>query len=323
MDRAIYIKIRNGLDLEKKFFSLAIYILQDIALIAITAGIWNGLQASVLRFLVIPILFTIIFRGFGIMHEAVHGAVSKNRVINDAMGLLGGGLCLLPFYPWKNSHLQHHLWSGNVEKDPVMAFLKWYPNLPSGMQNFMSVLWQLWLPILGITQHFVFWRLSFAYLLKAPSKKALISLVLPLLLWGAAVSLVSREFTYGALIPALFIYFFAIEVVNLPHHLRLPQFRGDEKFPAWEQYQTARSCIYPKWLARFVVLNFNFHTEHHMFPDVPWYHLDKLQDPVGKALKENYNTDLYFGWFLENKKRTIHEVISSVDEKKPSKTSVA
>jgi len=317
MDRATYVKIRSSLNLEKKSSALFFHIMQNVVLAAMIEGLWVSFRDSGLKYLAVPLVFTLIFRNFAIMHDAVHGAAAKNRILNDAVGIIGGGFCLLPFETWKQSHLNHHQWSGNVEKDPVMALIIFFPKMPKSLQNFISISWQCWLPVLGFLQHVVFWNLSLKiYFKQKNSFKVLLSLVFPVVLWGMLFCFLPSAFAVHILLPALFMYFIGIEVVNLPHHLQLPQFRGEEKFLAWQQYQTARSCSYPKWFAKFIVLNFNLHIEHHMFPDVPWYHLDKLNEPVKDALKDLYNTDQNFAWILENKPKAMAKVLSPAEKNK-------
>ena len=324
MDRATYIKIRNSLNLEKKSSAPIIHALQDVVLMAATWALWNFYQHSALRFLMIPLLFCILFRGFGIMHDAVHGAVSKKRWINDLAGFIGGTFCILPYENWKRAHLKHHQWSGNVEKDPVVALVINYPKFKKSTQFFLSFFWMLWFPVLGILQQFIFWNISIRLYLKEPrSLKMLLSVALPVATWGVLLFATPTAFAATILIPTLFLYYLGVEVVNFPHHLQLPQFRGEHKFPVWEQFQTARSCVYPQWFARFVVLNFNFHIEHHMFPDVPWYHLDKLHEPVKSILGEDYNTDPSFGWILKNKKVDLGQVLAPAEKEKPTELSAA
>lgn len=319
MDRTKYIEIRNSLKLEKDSSAIAIHFAENTFLVVSALLMWRYFQDSWLRLTMMLPLFCLMFRGFAIMHDAVHGAVSRTRWVNDLAGFLGGVFCMLPYENWKRSHLKHHQWSGNVEKDPVMALIIAYPKFSKVAQNFISFFWMLWFPVLGIFQHFVFWNLSVKLLMKEPkSLKMAASVILPLAAWGLVLFATPTLFVTGVLLPTLLVYFLAVEIVNFPHHLQLPQFRGEEKFPVWQQFQTARSCVYPKWFARFVVLNFNYHIEHHMFPDVPWYHLDKLHEPVKRELKDEYNTDPSFSWILKNKKLNVGEVLSPAEkEKKP------
>ncbi|MBK9324424.1 MAG: fatty acid desaturase [Bdellovibrionaceae bacterium] len=314
MDRATYIKIRHSLNLEQEVSALPIYLLQNAALILGIIFLWRQFEGSWIRYLGGPFVSVFMFRSFGVMHEAVHNAVSKNKFINDAVGIVSGAAGLFPYETWRKSHLSHHHWSGNVEKDSVMGLVLAVPKMSLQSQRFLSRIWKTWFPILAILQHVVFWQISLKiYRQNVGSIKVLMSLVAPILFWGTLLLMAPLEFSLGVLGPALFLFFVAIEVVNLPHHLQLPQFRGEEKFPAWQQYLTVRSCAYPKWIARFVVLNFNYHIEHHMFPDVPWYHLDKLHGPVRQALGDSYNTDPYFRWILENKPKDIVAVLAPAE----------
>jgi fatty acid desaturase len=300
------------------------HILQDAALIGAIIFLWSTFENSLLRFTVVPLVTAVIFRGFAIMHEAVHGVVSKNRFINDLVGLIGGGFSMLPYESWKASHLQHHQWSGNIEKDPVMGLIIFYRGLSSPWQKVISAIWKCWIPIIGFLQHVVFWQLSAKIYLKQPrSLKVITSLLFPNLFWAALFYMVPLTFSLQVLVPSLFLYFVAVEVVNLPHHLELPQHHGDTKFLAWQQYQTARTCIYPKWFAQFFALNFNYHIEHHMFPDVPWYGLPALHQQVKQALGEAYNTDPHFSWILSNKPKSVNEVIEPAEVQQPIRTSAA
>jgi fatty acid desaturase len=97
--------------------------------------------------------------------------------------------------------------------------------------------------------------------------------------------------------------------VNLPHHLQTEYFDGDTHFSAREQHQTARTCLYPRWVSEFIVLNFNYHVEHHMFPDAPWYHLEKIHQTLTYTTELKYRTDPYFSWILQNKTESLDQVL--------------
>ena len=311
MDRKQYMQIRKAHNLAINNFALPIHYFFETLLIGSVALIWVYLQNTFYTLFAIPIVSAIIFRNFSLMHEAVHLAVSKSSRLNDIVGLISGSICLLPFEPWKKSHLEHHLWTGNVERDPVMAIIKFLPSLNPRFQSFLSACWRLWIPTLSIMQYGVFYFLAAKiYLAKRDSIRVLISLCAPLILWGFLFTLLPTSFTLIILLPALILYMIAVEIVNFPHHLQLQQYAGDAKFALWDQHHFARSCTYPKWFARWVVLNFNYHIEHHMFPDVPWYHLDKLHISVKSALTDSYNSDEQFAWILANKPKELASVVS-------------
>lgn len=310
MDRTKYQDIRQKFNLSQRQGALAIHWMQNGSLLIIVAGLYTYCGSA--RFVGIPLIASFIFRNFSMMHEAVHRAANRNNRINDWSGIIAGAICLLPFEPWRKSHLEHHLWSGNIDRDPVMAIIRIFPKMPSRLQKMLSFFWQIWFPMLACIQYVVFWALAFQTFVKKPdSPRNLASLVSPLIAWGLAIAITPATFSYEILAPAVFLYFLAVEVVNFPHHLQLPQFGGDTKFPIWEQHRIARSCVYPKWFGRLVALNFNYHIEHHMFPDVAWYHLDRLHVLVKSELGFEYNTDTQFSWILENKPKCLEDVLKS------------
>lgn len=302
-----YLQLRKQNKFELKNSFVLKHILFDLALISLSfyfCKIGQGLQ-----FLAIPLLAILMFRSFSFMHEAVHGLVSAHNFLNDSLGLFYGAFCGLPFAPWKKSHLEHHFWSGNYEKDPVMALITILPQFPKPALRLLTFLWRAWVPILALMQYGVFWALSLKSTLKMRSIQSILTLCIPVGLLVSICLFTSSSFIWGVFIPAVALYLLAVEVVNLPHHLQLPMINGEKKLPIWEQYQVARTCLYPKWVANFIVLNFNYHSEHHMFPDAPWYYLEKLHLALRIELAEAQTIDPSFKWILENRPKELLEVI--------------
>jgi fatty acid desaturase len=259
------------------------------------------------------------FRNFSEMHEAVHGIASEKKWLNDLTGVMSGALCLLPFSQWRTIHLQHHYWSGNIEKDPVMALVRRFPLWPERVRKLCTFFWQIWIPILSIFQYFVFWFHCTKCLLKDSLSPLAVSSVLSTpIIWSICIFMMRPGSFLSVILPAAALYLIAVEVVNFPHHLGLPQNQGDTKLPVWEQHLTARSCIYPRFFSRFVVLNFNYHVEHHMFPDAPWYYLSELHSVIFKELEGQYNSDPQFGWIMRNRPRSLEEVLVTAPDQKPS-----
>jgi fatty acid desaturase len=64
----------------------------------------------------------------------------------------------------------------------------------------------------------------------------------------------------------------------------------------WEQQATTRSCRYPGILGELLVLNFNLHTEHHLFPALPWFRLREARKLIKPALTPGYNEVHGIGW---------------------------
>lgn len=322
LNRQSYIRIRQSLDLKPRSFALTAHLLKDLTLILIITALWKT-EVTLAHLAAAPVLSILMFRGFSLMHDAVHGAVASNKTWNHFFGLWSGALSFLPYEQWRHGHLEHHFWSGNLEKDPVMGLLRGFPKFPAWLQAALKVGWKLWFPVISMAQHTVFWNLSLRQGLnrRAPLLSGL-SLAAPILLWAALLTLTPTGFALLTALPATLIYLLGTEIINLPHHLQLVQVIGDKRFQVWNQHATARTCIYPEWFARNVVLNFNFHSAHHMFPDAPWYHLEKIHAAVFAEIGPTLKMDHDLGWTVVNRKRSFADVLYFEPGQEPSRRPV-
>lgn len=290
--------------------ALVTHCLGTSCLVAATAIFWH--LAPTMSYVVSPVLLAVVFfRSFAIMHDAVHGTVHSNKTLNHAVGVLYGAICWLPYWPWRKLHIEHHQWSGNVEKDPVMKLLTAYPKFSKSYRGWLNFSWRNWLPYMAFLQHTVFWSESWKRVLQSDSstdkKFNLASVLTAVAIYGSLATWAP----VGAmlqLVAGVVLYMVMVEVINFPHHLDLPQYDGDAKFSFTEQFQFARSCHYPKAFSHLVLNNFNYHTEHHMFPQVPWYELGKLRPQVKAALGAQYNECHGSEWIVVNKDRDLSEV---------------
>ena len=117
--------------------------------------------------------------------------------------------------------------------------------------------------------------------------------------------------------PSLLLYLVAVELVNFPHHIDMPVVADpDTKLAPWEQHQTTRSCNYGA-LSSFLVLNFNFHIEHHLYPTLPWYRLAAVRDRVKALLPDDYTEVTGIGWNLKNRARDPQAIMLR-DQRLPS-----
>lgn len=247
------------------------------------------------------------FRAFGMMHECVHSAGLSNRRLNNVVGWIYGVLCYLPFRSWQKVHLDHHMWTGNLERDPTMGIILRFKKDGFKVAPYASWSWIHWVPTFAFLQHVLFW--------KATRGRDVLSVVVSILFLGGVV------ISFGPLTTALGVtlYLYMVEVINFPHHLELEQKEGEARFPAYDQARFARSCIYPKWFARVVLLNFNLHTEHHLYPAHPWYQLPQLHEEAQTA---GLLINVCEGneWIIRNRSRSIETVLlesfSSEQEKK-------
>jgi fatty acid desaturase len=314
MDKKTYLSIRNGLDFSPKPAILLAHIAQDLAIMASVSGllwgktIWGYALAQIL-------LACFYFRCFSIMHDAVHGSLAKQTGLNDWLGILYGGLCFLPFTTWKSVHLEHHAWAGNISNDPVMRIVRDFPNKSAFRKKLDTYLWRSWMPYVAALQELLFWTVSVAKILenniRAHQRVQLAASVLAPL--SVAMGLVMGGHALGSalfFLPSIMAYLVMVEIINFPHHLRLPRLTGEGKLNLWEQYRVSRTCIYASWFSRLVTLNFNYHAEHHMFPTLPWHELPKAHSLVMESKPNEYQMCQGHEWIRANRRKDLSEVFA-------------
>lgn len=310
-----YQKIRADLSFAKSPYRLAVQLLSDFSLAGlIVYGIFDG---SLFLYSISQVLLPIfLFRAFAVMHEAVHNSLSDSRTINTVFGQIYGTLCFLPFSSWRATHLEHHLWAGNLERDPTMRLPKDFERFPHSSKQLIRFWWRNWLPIMAALQHLVFWLEAF----RRPkdsnlnlARSILIFFPVAAFIFCLASTSIYSPFALGVL-PGVTLYFLLLEAVNLPHHLEVPFLENHQRLAARDQHAVSRSCKYPRKFERLVLLNFNFHTEHHLYPDLPWHQLDKVFVLVQKKKLSTYHFESGWSWIRRARAKEMDKVLESIPQ---------
>jgi acyl-lipid omega-6 desaturase (Delta-12 desaturase) len=243
------------------------------------------------------------FHNFAILHEAGHGNVHRRDAINVIVGHYTSLFCFLPFYPWRYIHHEHHTWTGNPEKDPTMKQIlriKKRRRVPA----VVKFTWRSWIPLPALLQHLVLWFYPIAAWREGKKNLRVFRHMLASVLFLAAGYACLAAFApawlkLSSLWPSLVIYLVGVELVNFPHHLDMPTVdpqSSKQRLYLWEQQATTRSCRYPGILSELLVLNFNLHTEHHLFPTLPWFRLKQARALIKPALQPGYTEVHGVGW---------------------------
>ena len=232
-------------------------------------------------------------------HNAGHGSVSKSAVVNRAIGQFCMTLVTgLTFDEWIGRHREHHKYCQDEERDPDMEVNFIVSLTEKSKQQKGSV-------GLFFTRYQVFhiWLLSFLFghsqrhlsqiaSLSHPRNYSLdvVMLVLHFSLWFGFpcfildVPFIVALLTYIIPLTILGPYLAGIFWVN---HLGMPLIDKVEDFSFLEhQYATSRTIINPPNL-NWVFGGLNFQIEHHLFPQVPSYHLMEVQKIVKKHFEKN------------------------------------
>ncbi|PIS10170.1 MAG: hypothetical protein COT73_10810 [Bdellovibrio sp. CG10_big_fil_rev_8_21_14_0_10_47_8] len=320
MKKNEYLFVRRQLNFSLQTKILIVHGLCDFALMG--AALALSMTASVFTsFLAAGVLSVFFFRQFALMHEAVHGLTFKNRRLNHIIGFISGVFCFLPYDLWKKIHLQHHYWSGNYMKDPTLEIIKRYPRLSESIKGLFNTSWKTGFPFTAFNQQVVFWYHSYKLWRETPKNiQSAVNFLLPLLFWVAVFSTVS-SFLLLSMVFGIFGYLMMIETVNLPHHVGLylnqEEMNENSHLPSWEQHAVSRSCRYPKWIETFVTLNFNYHTEHHMYVDLPWHELPKAHQLLQKSEVSSQLHIVTTGWLNQQRAYSIENFIFPNSGKSP------
>jgi acyl-lipid omega-6 desaturase (Delta-12 desaturase) len=317
-----YRELRGQLEFRQRFLPNAAVLLCDAGLLGLAfqmagASAQLGPVANWTLYLLAQLLFVVVFfHGFALLHECGHGSCSKNETVNTIVGHCTSLLCFMPYYPWKYIHAEHHTWAGNLHRDPTLKLVRDYEKSQKVKNWAIRLAWRTWIPLLALFQHIVFWTYPWTLYREGRLQGKR--------LWRSIASIVFLGGTYAAIAtwgpswvqlqyfwPALVIYLITVELINFPHHMGTQLFSNTDhnsKLPLWRHNEVTRSCYYPPGLADLLLLNFNFHTEHHLFPDLPWFRLGDARLLAKEALGDEYCETIGINWNLENRSKDATRV---------------
>lgn len=264
-----------------------------------------------------------LFRCFVLTHECGHGTFFSKRPLNTAFGTLFGCLCAVPYICWRNAHFEHHKWVGVVDKDPTSEGLLAIKDYGPTQRFFLNLLWKLRIPLAALGGVIAaFWLYPIKQALKGNSKNALhgtVSVMITALTLAATITLLGMD-ALVYMLPAFIFFYVFFECINLTHHSGLYPYISDthpEPVPLYQQDKHCRTALMPRWLSGLTCYHFNLHTEHHLFPAVPWHNLPDIHEHL-KAAQSGDFTNVEMLSFI-NEIRSLDPFEAFVDSV-PSKT---
>jgi acyl-lipid omega-6 desaturase (Delta-12 desaturase) len=238
---------------------------------------------------------------FVVLHECGHDTLFRTRRIHPIVGRIAGAFAVIPYACWTRIHGRHHRWTGWQDLDPTTEAL--VPRArPRFVRVIVNVCWKLSIPLFSIIYRLEnYWHLPRLFRLFASRTErirmirdaAILIGLYALIAW--LVGPVKLLVTIG---PAVLISLMAEDVLLLSQHTHIPQHVSHgaavRPFPAIEQEEFSRSLRLPAWLST-LLLHFDAHELHHMYPFVPGYRLHGVaytpQNEVG-----------YWGWIRAAKR---------------------
>jgi acyl-lipid omega-6 desaturase (Delta-12 desaturase) len=216
---------------------------------------------------------------FVVLHECGHDTLFRTRRFHAIIGRIAGAFAAIPYACWTRIHGRHHRWTGWQDLDPTTATL--VPRARPRLERvIVNICWKCSIPLFSVIYRLEnYWHLPRLFRMFA-SRAERIRMVrdsaILILLYVAVTWLVGPVRMVIAFGPALVLSLMAEDVLLLSQHTHIPQHVSHgasvRPFPAIEQEEFSRSLRLPSWLS-VMLLHFDAHELHHMYPFVPGYRL--------------------------------------------------
>ena len=201
-----------------------------------------------------------------LLHEGMHGALFRNRRLNHAVSVLLGACIGMSFTAYRTLHTLHHDALGtDDDPDDYHAYTR-SPVLFWALQGVRltlgAVLYLVAIPVVAVR--------------RVPGVRRALAAEYAVMaaLYAAAFALVPFDtLLWGWLVP-------------LPVVAAMVQVRGLTQHGLTDRHDAllASRTVRPSRVVAFFLLNENYHLEHHLFPEVPSYHLPALHRAVWPLL---------------------------------------
>ena len=203
-------------------------------------------------------------------HEAVHGVLARNKVLNRVFGIICAMPVLQNYSAYKVLHLRHHKHLGN-EGDPDhydnytgwtwMVFSMHWLRLIVGYPIYIVMI-----PILGFRQG-----------TRSDRCWIVAEILLLFTLIGIAISVTPWHVILNAWLIPMMIINTMVNIRGMSQHTFLEE--------PEDPVRGTRSIL-TNPVTEFFMCNENYHLEHHLFPRVPWYNLKRLHGEIKEQLGE-------------------------------------
>ena len=213
----------------------------------------------------------LVYASYTILHETVHGNVSglgqANRWYNEVFGFIAGFMMAIPLTVHRVTHLAHHRRTNDPEEDPDMVMaIRGRPGLGSlfaaSLRSIVKQYTFFFGPAWDGTSTRDRWMVASEMFVSVG-----VRLVLVLAGYGAEVLVLTV--LANLLGNFIIVTFFAVAV----HHPNTEQGR----------YVDTSTLVFPTWVNGPITwfwLWQNYHSVHHLFPRVPFYHYMALFDRI-------------------------------------------
>ncbi|MEM6885846.1 MAG: fatty acid desaturase [Verrucomicrobiota bacterium] len=229
------------------------------------------------------ILMGVALNSLGIfIHEGLHGVLAKHPVINGFVGFLCGLPLLVSASAYRVTHRDHHLEFGQkLDYGTYRQHLEksQYVWIAYCSQLFLgSILYILFIPLLA------FWSASIRERSIILMEYAVIFVLAGWMVWNIPANGILLYWFYPSLILMVL-----SNIRGLASHAL-----GDTH----DIYLSSRT-VKSSPLVSMLFLHENYHLEHHLFPQVPSYHLKRVHELVWKRLPKALYAKSYTKFLID------------------------
>lgn len=276
------------------------YVVRDVVVVFGLAAAAAALNSWVVWPLYWAAQGTMFWALFVLGHDCGHGSFSNNHKLNSVVGHILHSSILVPYHGWRISHRTHHQNHGHIEKDE-----SWHPlseKIYKSLDNVTKML-RFTLPFPLLAYPIYLWSRSPGKTgshynpnsdLFVPSEKR--DVITSTVCWTAmAALLVGLSFVMGPVqmlklygIPyAIFVMW--LDLVTYLHHHghedKLPWYRGEE----WSYLRGGLTTLDRDygWINN-IHHDIGTHVIHHLFPQIPHYHLIEATEAAKPVLGKYY-----------------------------------
>ncbi len=218
----------------------------------------------------VPLVAVLTYLSYTVLHESVHGSITGNhrslRWLNKGLGYVAAWIAMIPLTAHRHEHIAHHRRTNDAPGDPDFHIGKMRRSMLAPVHTAL----QAWVA------QFSFYR-KHCWNDARPGQNAVLCLeVLAALLprltvvaagyWVEGLALFVLAWLIGAIV---LVYLFAY-VVHLPH----------DTVGRWVDTSTILLPGVPGSLLTWLWVYQNYHSIHHLFPRVPFYHYAKLYEEI-------------------------------------------
>jgi Na+-transporting NADH:ubiquinone oxidoreductase subunit F len=217
-------------------------------------------------------------------HETSHGTAFKTDWLNNVIYEIASFMVLRESVPWRWSHTRHHSDTIIVGRDAEIAFPRPI-NIPMTLLKFVNG--EYWIRYWQRVLLHCAGKMSpeeITYIPESEYGKVILRARIYTVIYAAVIGLALYS---GSILPLMF-----IGLPNIYGVWLMVVYGGTQHAGLAENVLDHRlntRTVYMNAIHRYLYWNMGYHTEHHIFPMVPYHALPKLHEAIKSQLPPPYN----------------------------------